>query len=140
MNTRTRIGTSETMSRWTWLTGLMLMPLAAVGCSMCCGPYDYDYPVFETRYGRMDPVYGRVGSIFSDPNVQADGPAPLTNDDAGEQPDRPNRDESPDDPEFRMDDPNIDPFEGVDPEELERLEPSRSGSQTRLWENDSWKW
>ncbi len=46
------------------------------GCSMCCGIYDFDYPMFDTHYARTDPVYGRVGSIFSDPNVGPGSPAP----------------------------------------------------------------
>lgn len=48
---------------------------------MCCGPYDYEYPMMDNpNYSRMDPEYGRVGSIFSDPNV-GDGVKPLTNSD-----------------------------------------------------------
>ncbi len=39
------------------------------GCSMCCGPYDFHYPAFGGKHQRVDPTHGRVGSIFSDPNV-----------------------------------------------------------------------
>ena len=39
------------------------------GCSSCCGPYDYHYPTFGGKHQRVDPTYGRVGSVFSDPNT-----------------------------------------------------------------------
>ena len=39
------------------------------GCSMCCGPYDYDYPTFGGKHERVDRTYGRVGSVFSDPQA-----------------------------------------------------------------------
>ena len=52
--------------------------LGLAGCSMCCGPYDYHYPTFGGKHERTDPVYGRVGSIFSDPNV-ALGPSADSN-------------------------------------------------------------
>ncbi len=37
------------------------------GCAMCCGPYDDHYPTFGGIVQRSNPVWGRVGSIFSDP-------------------------------------------------------------------------
>ncbi|MEL7496488.1 MAG: hypothetical protein AAFN77_02690 [Planctomycetota bacterium] len=46
---------------------IALVILGAAGCSMCCGPYDYDYPTFGGKHQRVDPSHGRVGSIFSDP-------------------------------------------------------------------------
>lgn len=46
---------------------------------MCCGPYDYHYPVFGGRIQRADPEHGRVGSIFSDPNLAGSGPAADSN-------------------------------------------------------------
>lgn len=48
---------------------LIVSTLAIVssGCSMCCGPYDYHYPTIGGKHERVDPVYGRVGSILSDP-------------------------------------------------------------------------
>ena len=39
----------------------------STGCSMCCGPYDYDYPDFGGKHQRADRQHGRVGSILSDP-------------------------------------------------------------------------
>lgn len=43
------------------------LAIVCTGCSMCCGPYDYHYPTMGGKHERVDPVYGRVGSIFSDP-------------------------------------------------------------------------
>ncbi len=48
--------------------------LISAGCAMCCGPSDYDYPAFGGKIQRADPVYGRVGSVFSDPNMAGMGP------------------------------------------------------------------
>ena len=44
------------------------------GCAMCCGPYDYHYPTFGGIVQRADPVWGRVGSPYSDPG-QFGGPS-----------------------------------------------------------------
>ena len=48
--------------------------LLSAGCAMCCGPSDYHYPGFGGRIQRADPEYGRVGSVFSDPNMAGMGP------------------------------------------------------------------
>lgn len=59
-----------------------LIGLTAVGfggCSSCCGPYDYHYPAFPGIVQRSDPVYGRVGSIFSDPYKAGTGPSADSN-------------------------------------------------------------
>jgi hypothetical protein len=47
--------------------GLACFVCSLMGCAMCCGPYDYDYPNFGGKHQRSDRSYGRVGSIFSDP-------------------------------------------------------------------------
>lgn len=102
---------------WSVLAATALVSLVT-GCSLCCGPHDYEYPMFQTRYGRMDPEYGRVGSAFTDPNVGI-GPAPLSNADVeSEDMQRDNRDmdldnDGPDDPDFPR---TRDPFEGEDPD------------------------
>ncbi len=49
--------------------------LLYTGCSMCCGPFDYHYPVFGGAVQRTDPVHGRVGSIYSDPGPFGGPPA-----------------------------------------------------------------
>ncbi len=53
--------------RWLLLVFAMLCGSTAIGCSLCCSPYDNDYGTFGTRTPRADMRYGRVGSIFSDP-------------------------------------------------------------------------
>lgn len=52
---------------------IALLPLVATGCSMCCGPYDYDYSTFGGLHQRVDPQHGRVGSVFSDPMAGFNG-------------------------------------------------------------------
>ena len=44
-----------------------IVALMYTGCSMCCGPYDYDYPSFGGAVQRSNPTWGRVGSVYSDP-------------------------------------------------------------------------
>ena len=44
-----------------------LVCFLSTGCSICCGPYDYDYPDFGGKHQRQDRRHGRVGSILSDP-------------------------------------------------------------------------
>ena len=108
------------MSRWLLLS-LLLVPLAASGCSMCCGPYDYEYPVFQNgKYVRTDPEYGRVGSIFSDPNAHQGTSPFLTNQDVPQDdlPKGPDDDEGLDDPEFnRNNGSDTDSGSGVDGDE-----------------------
>jgi hypothetical protein len=41
------------------------------GCSMCCAPFDCDYPSVAGRWARHNPSSGRVGSAFD----EAGGPA-----------------------------------------------------------------
>ena len=49
------------------LTIAALVCFLSTGCSMCCGPHDYDYPDFGGKHQRHDRRHGRVGSILSDP-------------------------------------------------------------------------
>ena len=51
------------------LAGLAVTIISMSGCSICCGPYDRDYPVYGGRFERTDPSHGRIGSVFSDPYV-----------------------------------------------------------------------
>ena len=48
---------------------VIIAAAGTLGCSMCCGPYDFDYPTFGGKHERVDRAYGRVGSIFSDPTA-----------------------------------------------------------------------
>jgi len=50
-----------------------------IGCSMCCGPYDFDYPTYGGIHHRSNPTFGRVGSPFSDPNTVVGGPSADSN-------------------------------------------------------------
>lgn len=61
---------------------LLLMAAIAIassGCSMCCGPFDYDYPTFGGKHMRADRSHGRVGSILSDPMTGLSGPSSDSN-------------------------------------------------------------
>ncbi|MEM9941117.1 MAG: hypothetical protein AAF939_05970 [Planctomycetota bacterium] len=58
---------------------VVVLCLSAVGCSMCCGPYDYDYPTFGGKHERVNANWGRVGSIFSDPLASISGPSADSN-------------------------------------------------------------
>ena len=48
---------------------VLIVGTGTFGCSMCCGPYDFHYPAYGGKHERVDPTYGRVGSVFSDPNA-----------------------------------------------------------------------
>lgn len=62
------------MKRLIALITIISATVGATGCNMCCGPYDYDYPTYGGKFTRADARYGRVGSIFSDPNAKRGGP------------------------------------------------------------------
>ena len=61
------------MQRFSALMILTLSLIATVGCSMCCGPDDFNYPTYGGIHQRADPARGRVGSVFSDPYASASG-------------------------------------------------------------------
>lgn len=68
------------MKSWIAYIAILTLTLSTTfGCSMCCGPYDYDYPNIGGKHQRVDPRYGRVGSILSDPNANAFGPSADSN-------------------------------------------------------------
>ena len=71
---------------------------------MCCSPYDAEYPVLQSdRYPRLNPLFGRVGSPFSDPNVKV-GEKPRTNADLPAEDNlRESLDQEFEDPNFRID-------------------------------------
>lgn len=56
------------MKNWV-LAALLGILTGTTGCSICCGPYDYDYPTFGGLKQRVDRRHGRVGSVFSDPSI-----------------------------------------------------------------------
>jgi len=68
------------MKLWIAYIAILTLTLGTTfGCSSCQGPYDYDYPNFGGKHQRVDPTYGRVGSIFSDPNADNFGPSADSN-------------------------------------------------------------
>ena len=66
------------------ILAIACLGLATFGCSMCCGPHDFDYPTYGGKFQRTDPAYGRVGSPFSDPATVVDGPSADSNLSAGD--------------------------------------------------------
>lgn len=64
-----KISGHQTMKPLLSIIFVIIAATGTVGCSMCCGPYDFDYPTYGGKHERVDRAYGRVGSIFSDPNA-----------------------------------------------------------------------
>ena len=120
-----------------------LICFLSTGCSLCCGPHDYDYPDFGGKHQRQDRRHGRVGSILSDPLApRASGdsadsnllaPPPLKSLEPVEGDFEPDRDEDVDD--IKRDLEDITPLDrdGEDLPSLEELEKSNEldGSNTR---------
>lgn len=67
------------MKTWIGIVTVTIASLSLSGCSMCCGPYDYDYPTFGGKHQRASANWGRVGSILSDPNAFSGGPSADSN-------------------------------------------------------------
>jgi len=67
------------MKRWIGFIAISAASISLFGCSMCCGPYDYDYPTFGGKHQRVNSNWGRVGSIFSDPLASSSGPSADSN-------------------------------------------------------------
>jgi len=91
-------------------TIVMLMILQS-GCSMCCGPFDYDYPAFGGKHLRADRSHGRVGSILSDPMTSVAGPSSDSNLEAPPELKRSDTDED----DFFDDDTMTEELEGIEP-------------------------
>ena len=53
-----------------WLAPICIL-IGTVGCSICCGPDDYNYGAYGGLHPRSDMQHGRVGSVFSDPSGSA---------------------------------------------------------------------
>lgn len=47
----------------------LTLGISLSGCSLCCSPYLDDYAAYGSRTPRMDMKHGRVGSVFSDPQL-----------------------------------------------------------------------
>jgi len=106
---------------------LAALMACSTGCSMCCGPFDYDYPTFGGNQFRANRSHGRVGSILSDPMTSVSGPSADSN--LSDPPDPITVD--PDEETIDLEDDNdLDDeedlkFEGLD-DDLERIEPLRN--------------
>ena len=92
------------MKRWIGLLSLAIATTGMFGCSMCCGPYDYDYPTFGGKHQRVNPNWGRVGSIFSDPTAAVGGPSADSNLEPPPSPRRNNLDDDDGDSQLRLED------------------------------------
>jgi hypothetical protein len=53
------------------LTLLLLGVMSLSGCALCANPFDHDYVTYGSRTPRTDMKCGRVGSVFSDPAINA---------------------------------------------------------------------
>ena len=105
----------------------------ASGCSMCCGPFDNDYPTFGGKHVRANRSYGRVGSVLSDPVSSLNGPSADSNLTPPPEP-NPVDDDTigvDDIDDLDLEEPNIDLEGGLDSgaDELEGIEPLR-GSES----------
>ncbi len=60
-----------------WLVASLIIA-GTFGCSICCGPDDYNYGAYGGLHTRSDMQHGRVGSVFSDPNGSAIKLTPYT--------------------------------------------------------------
>ena len=135
------------MKTWIIIFAVSVIAIGTTGCSMCCGPYDFDYPNFGGKHQRVDPAYGRVGSIFSDPNAGFGGPSADSNLEPHPEPrsNKPIDDFDPDselDPEFeRLKQQLDDDLEPIDPLQnnggSEELPDPDGGDSTasRMWPN-----
>ena len=113
------------------LTALSASSISLVGCSMCCGTDDLNYPTYGGVHQRADPAYGRVGSVFSDPFAHVGGPSADSNLEPYPEP-RANQDfgdEDEDDLDLEREDEDLDDDlenldrDDVDREDLERIDP-----------------
>ena len=126
------------MQRFSVILILSLTLIASVGCSMCCGPDDFNYPTYGGIHQRADPARGRVGSIFSDPYANVAGlsadsnlepyPEPKSNTDTGafdDDDDFEDDDDDDFDDDFDREDEDLDDdLEDLDSEdELESIDP-----------------
>ncbi len=127
--------------------------LLYTGCAMCCGPYDYHYPTHGGAIQRQDPVWGRVGSVFSDPGPLG-GPSSdynLTPHEGGSVSNSFESDEDDLDLEPLNDESNLNPPEGpngggsdsrsdadvLPPPQPQGPSPDESTTSVRRWRNQS---
>ena len=119
------------MQRLTILLVFTVLPITLVGCSMCCGPNDFDYPTYGGIHQRADPARGRVGSILSDPFANVAGLSADSNLEPYPEP-RSNRDTS----DFEDDDLDLDREDEDLDDDLEDLEDDLERDLERELERD----
>ena len=107
------------MIRWAAIATLIITTAGFAGCSMCCGPYDFDYPTYGGIHQRANPSQGRVGSIFSDPLYVASGPSADSNLKDYAEPRKPLDESDLDDDIDRADEDLDDDLEGLDEKKLD---------------------
>jgi hypothetical protein len=54
------------MRRLSKLLPLLFCSFLASGCTLCCAPFDCDYPYCGGKWVRTNPSSGRVGSLFDE--------------------------------------------------------------------------
>ena len=118
--------------------------LLYTGCSMCCGPFDYHYPVFGGTVQRSDPVHGRVGSVYSDPGPFG-GPPADSNLNRGDTDSKTNDLESLDDDDSELEIPEelmdgeLDDTDVLPPPDLRRPGPDDDVNSVRRLRTQSWQ-
>lgn len=113
--------------------------ICSTGCSMCCGPFDYDYPTFGGKHLRANRSHGRVGSILSDPMTALGGASADSNLTAPPDPINVDPDEESIDLEdgFENSDRDRDglDYRGID--DMERIEPLKDSDTIEPPETDA---
>lgn len=77
----------HTIRRYSHVSGSLLaaaLVVASSGCSMCCAPFDCDYPYIGGAWVRDNPSSGRVGSVFDPAGYKAIGDQPEPRDSEAE--------------------------------------------------------
>lgn len=132
------------MQRFSAILILSLSLIGSIGCSMCCGPDDFNYPTYGGMHQRADPARGRVGSILSDPYAPVAGlsadsnlepyPEPRSNQDTGDfDSDDEDFDDDLDDDYDREEEDLDDDLEDLDgDDDLEMIDPLDEDTQPEL--------
>ena len=53
------------------LIACLSLPVISSGCTLCCAPFDCDYPYIGGAWVRTNPSSGRVGSAFDEAGAPA---------------------------------------------------------------------
>jgi hypothetical protein len=66
------------MNRWLYLLSGLWLAVALSGCAMCDNAWDDAYNAYGGTVERQDRFHGRVGSVLSDPQMQAMAPGGMS--------------------------------------------------------------